>query len=233
MAFNGHNYNEMPYGDRAIALTRMSEIPAFQDEYVHYTKFFSGQALWEQLQSYLAEGREGMVIMRRDAKVYEKRTPARVSIKVKKELHETVDCFFTGRGTAPTKEYTGKEIETWSYWEEVITGEKLNEKLYREYQAGHAIVPVTKGYFYGWYGSLEIAVIGKDRNDIVPIGFLSGLTEEMKSNPKEYAFKPIEVTAMEIDYSGTVPTLRHGKMIGFRDDITIDDCTLEKYASKK
>ena len=231
MAFNGHNYDKLPYVDRATALTRMSEIEAYQSKYVHYTKFFEGEELWQQLQSYLAEGREGMVIMRKDAIVYNKRTPARVSIKVKKEIKETIDCFFTGKGTAPTKEYTGKEIENWPYWEDQRTGEKLNEKLYVDFMKGRPVVPVTKSYFYGWYGSLEIGVMDGDK--VVPIGLLSGITEEMKAAPELFKFRPIEVTAMEIDFSNKIPTLRHGKMIGFRDDINIEDCTLDKFMGSK
>lgn len=230
MAFNGHNYDKLGYGDRSVALTRMSEIPAFNSPYVQYTKFFRGKDLWEQLQEYLSEGCEGMVIMRDDAIVYQKRTPARVSIKVKKELKETVDCFFTGRASAPTKEYTGKEIETWQYWEDEVSGEKLNGTLYKEYTTGRPVIPVTKSYFYKFAGSLEIGVLDGDK--VVPIGFLSGLTEEIRANYKDYAMKPIEVTAMEIDYSGTIPTLRHGKLVGFREDLNISDCTLEKFSRK-
>jgi hypothetical protein len=111
--------------------------------------------------------------------------------------------------------------------------------LYKQYSEGGPITPVTKGYFHGWSGSLEIAVLRKkvgsrckidgkmyENMDIYPIGWLSGLTEEMKANPHEYAFQPIEVTAMEWD--GICHTLRHGKMVGWRKDLTLADCTLEK-----
>lgn len=227
MAFNGHNYNKLPYADRAEALTRMSEISAYNSPYIHYTQFFEKEALWEQLQSYLDEGREGMVIMRKDAIVYNKRTPARVSIKVKKELKDTIDCFFTGRATAPTHEYTGKDVEGWIYWEDLLTNEKLEGKLYKEYSTGRPIMPITKSYFYNMAGSLQIGVLKGEK--VIPIGYLSGLTEEVRSNPVAYAYKPIEVTAMEIDYSSEIPTLRHGKLVRFRDDITLQECTFEKF----
>jgi hypothetical protein len=48
----------------------------------------------------------------------------------------------------------------------------------------------------------------------------------MKSNPEKYAFQPIEVTAMEWDSFNH--TLRHGKMVGWRKDLDLKDCTLEK-----
>ena len=45
-------------------------------------------------------------------------------------------------------------------------------------------------------------------------------------DPKKYAFKPMEVTAME--WSIVSNSLRHGKMVGWRKDLTLDDCTLDK-----
>jgi hypothetical protein len=160
-------------------------------------------------------------------------------LKIKKELKQTIDCFFTGNGSAPTKIYTGKEIETWKYWENQMTGNKMNAEMYKEYAAGCPIVPITKGYYNGWRGSLEIAVlkykegskckIGDviyEDTEIFPIGWLSGLPDEMKAEPKKYAFKPIEVNAMEWDAWNN--SLRHGKMVGWRKDLALTDCTLEK-----
>ena len=121
----------------------------------------------------------------------------------------------------------------------VISGEKINAEMYKEYKAGCPITPITKGYYHDWVGSLEIAVFrhrpgsrckirGVEYNDteVYPIGWLSGLPDEMKADPKKYAFKPMEVTAMEYDSFGH--TLRHGKMVGWRQDLDLKDCTLEK-----
>lgn len=230
MAFNGYNFDKTPYALRAQMIRKIANDYKF-DEYVHYAEFYEGQELWNKLQEYLSEGLEGMVIMRKDAIVYTKRTPARVSIKVKKELRESIDCFFTGRTTAPTKGYTGKEIENWQYWYNEHDMTKIEGALYKEYCTGATIVPVTKSFFYDFAGSLEIGVYDGDR--VVPIGFLSGLTEEIKADPKKFAFKPIEVTAMELDFSNTVPSLRHGKFVQFRTDMDIKDCTLEKIIGNK
>ena len=96
-----------------------------------------------------------------------------------------------------------------------------------DYYNGAPIEPVTKPWFNDWAGSLEIGLI-KD-NKVVPIGWLSNLTEEIKSNPNQYKGKVIEVTAMEINETGG---LRHAKVVGFRDDLTIKDCTWEKCFDK-
>ena len=229
MAFNGNSLHNTHYEDRIKFIWLLNKEYS-TCKYVHCAEFYEGAELWSKLQKYLAEGHEGIVIMRKDAIVYTKRTPARVSIKVKKELRETIDCFFTGVGSAPTKIYTGKEITSWDLWQNERTGEFLRGQLYKDYQMGKPITPVTKSYFNHWYGSLEIAVY-KD-GEVYPIGWLSGVTEEMKANPKAFAFKPIEVTAMEIDYSNGF-SLRHGKMIGWRSDITCEDCTYGKIMGDK
>jgi hypothetical protein len=155
-----------------------------------------------------------------------KRT-ARKTLKVKKELQENIDCFFTGRGTAPTRLYSGKEIETWKYWQNMRTGEKIEGLMYKDYKDGVALEPITKPYFHGWAGSLEIGVL-KD-GVIFPIGFLSGLEDEIKANPWAQRMKCIEITAMEILPTGGI---RHGKLERFRPDLSPEDCTYEKYINE-
>lgn len=234
IAWNGENWLNQPASRRFTWVSAFAPIG-----YVSFAQYCSGKDLWAMLQEVLARGDEGIVITHEDAKYEPGKRPSKTTLKIKKELKQTIDCFFTGVGSAPTKEYTGKEIETWQYWENLRTGEKVQGDLYKQYSEGGPVTPVTKGYFHGWSGSLEIAVLRKkvgskckidgkiyEDMDIYPIGWLSGLTEEMKANPREYAFQPIEVTAMEWD--GICHTLRHGKMVGWRKDLTLADCTLEK-----
>lgn len=196
----------------------------FNCDCVEWAQYYDGEELWQQLQNILASGGEGMVITRKQSLYQPDKRPSKDCQKVKKELQETIDCFFTGYAMPPTREYTGKEIVTWKYWLDEVTGERKEGELYNEYFKGAPLTPITKPYFYGWAGSLEIGVI-KD-NKVVPIGFLSNLTEEIKANYKEYKGRVIEVTAME-----KLPTggLRHAKMLNFRDDLTIKDCSWEKY----
>lgn len=218
----------------------LKSIFGFEDgDYVSFAKYVSGGDLNILLQEILARGDEGVVITKGDGLYEPGKRPSKTTLKIKKELKQTIDCFFTGRGSAPTKEYTGKEIETWTYWLHQMTGEKINAEMYKEYKAGCPIIPITKGYYNGWSGSLEIGVLrhkeggrckinGIEYHDteVYPIGWLSGVTDEMKADPKKYAFKPMEVTAMEWDSWNH--TLRHGKMVGWRNDLTLNDCTLEK-----
>ena len=195
----------------------------WSSKYVEFAKYYEGKELWNHLQETLNVGGEGVVITKKGTCYQPGKRPARQTLKVKKELQETIDCFFTGHATAPTKEYTGKEIETWQYWLNERTGEKLNGEYYKEYFNGAPLIPITKPYFNGWAGSLEIGVIKNDK--VVPIGYLSGLSDEIKANYKDYKGKVIEVGAMEVLETGG---LRHAKMLNFRPDLTIKDCTWDK-----
>lgn len=237
LAYKGRNYLSSPAELRFRLLGQIEEL--VNKDFVSYAMYYSGQTLWSMLQEILARGDEGVVITHREGKYEPGKRPSKTTLKIKKELKQTIDCFFTGNGSAPAKEYTGKEIETWQYWESIITGEKILGEKYKDYQEGVAIIPVTKSHFHGWCGSLEIAVLRHKKGsrckikgeiyedtEVFPIGWLSGLTEEMKADPNKFACRPIEVTAMEWD--GICHTLRHGKMVGWRDDLTLRDCTLEK-----
>lgn len=241
LAWDGHQgVTWKPANERFWLVEKMDSMPAFKNcQYVSFAKYVSGADLNILLQTILARGDEGVVITHKDALYEPGKRPSKTTLKIKKELKQTIDCFFTGVGSAPTKEYTGKEIETWKYWENIINGEKSNAELYKEYKAGCPIIPVTKGYYNGWCGSLEIAVLRSkagsrckvggvvyEDTEVYPIGWLSGLPDEMKAEPKKFAFKPIEVTAMEWDALNH--SLRHGKMVGWRKDLALTDCTFEK-----
>ena len=99
--------------------------------YVEWAKYYNGKELWNNLQTYLAEGREGMVITYEDAKYEPGKRSAKISLKIKKELQETIDCVIMG-ANSPTKQYTGKEPEIWEYWFDESTNEKILAKDFLE-----------------------------------------------------------------------------------------------------
>ncbi len=224
LAYNGISYMKKSYEFRTEAVKNINTT----NQYVRIAKYYNGIELWNQLQLILARGGEGMVIMYKDGLYEPGKRPSKTTLKVKKELENAIDCFFTGKTMAPTKLYTGKEIENWQYWYNEKSGEYLQGTLYRDSTLDGCLTPVTKNFFNHWAGSLEIGVFDEKEN-IIPIGWLSGITEDMRANPKNYAFKPMEVTAMEMDYSNTVPTLRHGKIKCWREDLDLKkDCLLSK-----
>lgn len=230
LAWEGKSYLNKEAFERFNKLNSYSETYCFN--YVEWAEYFNGKALWNKLQNILNDGGEGMVIIR-DKSLYQPgKRPSKDCQKVKKELQETIDCFFTGHISEPTKEYTGKEIETWKYWINELTEEKIEGELYKNYFNGEPIKPITKPYFYGWAGSLEVGVL-KD-GKVYPIGWLSGLSDEIKANHEKYKGCPIELTCMEVLYDdkGNYSGLRHAKMLQFRPDLNYKDCTWEKFVGE-
>lgn len=224
------------------AIVRFSWLNQLDQEsfpFVSYARYYNGKELWAKLQEILGRGDEGIVITNKNGLYEPGKRPSKTTLKIKKELKQTIDCFFTGRGSAPTREYTGKEIESWQYWEDAITGEKKQGDFFKDYASGAAIEPITKGYYNGWYGSLEIGVLRHkagskckirgqvyEDTEVFPIGWLSGLPDDVKADPNKVAFMPMEVTAMEFDEINC--SLRHGKLVGYRQDLTLADCNYEK-----
>ena len=73
----------------------------------------------------------------------------------------------------------------------------------------------------------------KEKNQKYKEEFLNNIKqikEDFATNRNLYVNKVCRVNAMETteDYK-----LRHGKFLGFRDDITIEDCTFEKIFGEK
>lgn len=221
-AYNEVNFIDTSIEERVNLLKEYSKI--YIDPFVKFATYYEGQELWDKIGEYLENGEEGVVISRKDCPIYFKRTPARMTIKVKKEIKNTIDCFFTGNISMPTRRYEGKNLEEWTYWVDLRNEEKIEKQLFSNYLNGESLEPVTKGFFNGWAGSLEIGVL-KD-NKVAPIGYLSGLSDEIKSDWKKYKGRIIEVSAMEV--LPETHGLRHAKIVGFRDDLTIKDCQWEK-----
>ena len=235
LADRGESYLNMKAIDRFLCLKDYSHSFDVNFPYVEWAEYKNGKELWDMLQNLLADGYEGVVITYQDAPYQPGKRSNKVSLKIKKELQDTVDCVVIG-ANAPTKEYTGKEVETWEYWFDTIFNEKIlaseyfaknHKSIYNLYEGGAGIMPVTKNWFYGWAGSWKLGAYKNGK--LVQIGSLSGLTDEQKENWKNYVGKVVEVAAMEVSENQEGGKgLRHPKLISIREDVAPEECTYER-----
>lgn len=180
--------------------------------------------IFQTLGNILEQGGEGMVLKRKEAVYSPRQKPAWSAIKCKKVDYSDVVCIGFEEAT---KEYTGKEIDNWLYWENKETG----DKVYGDYYGStSSLVPVTKPYFYGWKTSIKIGGYTKD-GELKEIGTVSsGLTDELKQdlseNPDKYLGKVVEVQCME--KNNKEYTFRHPILKRFRDDKNPKECTIKE-----
>lgn len=187
----------------------------------------------ELMEKAFEENEEGIVLTLKDSIVNPGARTAWKTLKIKKELQNDADVFLTGNYKLPERDYEGKELPNWEYWMNEKTNEMVFGKLYEKYIEGATIIPVKKTYFMGWPASLEMGVIDEDTHKVVSIGWISGLSDEIKQdfidNIPKYTRKVMRINAMETTED---LKLRHSKFIDFRDDITYEDCTLQKIFNK-
>lgn len=155
----------------------------------------------------LKSGGEGAVLKKRDYPYTPGKRPAWSTIKIKQM--DSIDLVCMGF-CPPTKEYTGKELETWPYWAHSLDGiptmaeteddtplderegylgvyEGIPVTFYKNYMLTDKCQygkpdwhPITKYYYLGWYTAIKVGAYDNDGN-LVELGTVSsGLTEENK-----------------------------------------------------
>lgn len=174
-----------------------------------------------EIHKILANGGEGAVLKKRDSIYTPGKRPAWQTIKIKQNV-DSLDLICIGFCCA-TKVYTGKEIESWPFWE------KDGEKVEGNYYGKDGYIPLTKPYFLGWNTAIELGVYD-EKGKLVKIGTVSsGLTDEMKedmtNNPENYLNKVVSVSCMSIDREAK--TLRHPSLVTWREDKNSSECTLK------
>lgn len=196
--------------------------------YLHLAKCFT-EDLEEKVAEIWAQGGEGAVLKKKDAPYTPDKKTAWHTIKVKE--HDSVDLVCMGFCES-TKIYTGKELDSWIYWEaengNLYKGTK-NEIIW-EIGDNIALNPITKPYFYNWCGALRIGGYNED-GELIEIGTVSsGLTdkirEEIKDNPREYINKVISLSCMLKDKKEK--TLRHPVFESWRFDKNPEECVLSE-----
>lgn len=199
--------------------------------YIEVAEYKKGEELWDLYGSTIASGGEGIVITKKSAVYSPGKRPSKVTLKLKKELNDTIDAFLDGAYKEPTKLYSGKELETWSFWINEKTGERLPIGThYDDYSEGSPITPVTKPFYYKWSSAVSFSVM-KD-NKPIHLAWISGITDELKqgivSTPEKWIGKVAELTAMQVEHIDDEYTLRHGKIERWRNDKKPEDCNFSQ-----
>ena len=237
LALDGEDYMNKPFIERVACINEVVE--RINSPLVCGVEYYEmDDTFFDKMGEIFAAGGEGCVCYRKGA-IYEpgKRGPhAWDSLKVKQEISSEIDCFITGI-VPGERSYTGKDLFSWNLWENTRTGEKLQGSYFGEYQLGKAYIPITKNYYYGWPGAIQVSVYDNNHNE-VPLCKVSGLTEEFKTSlrddPKRWLGCPVSISGMMVssaraDSEGNGISIRHPLLKRIREnDISPEDCTLAK-----
>lgn len=231
LMWNSENLIDSPITKR---IEYIEKIKNGHNVYVEFAHYVEKEELWNLYTDTIAEGGEGIVILRKTAPYSCGKRKARDSLKMKKALTDTIDAFIDGDYKPATVEYTGKNIETWNYWLNQRTGEKFEGQLIDRYTSGEPIIPITKSYFLGYAGAISFSLMKDD----VPkhLCWISGVPDEFKKGivvePEKWVGRVFEISAMQLEKIEGEYSLRHAKVMQERNDKTINDCLWEQIADK-
>lgn len=186
--------------------------------------------LEQTISDILARGGEGAVLKKKDAPYTPDKRPAWSTVKIKQM--DSIDLVCMGF-CPPTKEYTGKEIETWTYWVKTTDDPEFGEveELSMSCKYGEeGWQPVTKYYAFNQYSAIKIGAYDNN-GTLVELGTVSsGLTDEMKQsmseNPIFYLGMVVSLDCMSIDKGSK--TLRHPVFKAWRGDKNPEDCKISE-----
>lgn len=193
--------------------------------------------LEEEISRILKSGGEGAVLKKRDYPYTPGKRPAWSTIKIKQM--DSIDLICIGF-CHPTKEYTGKEIDTWEYWAIEKQGENgvwVEQEKINSYKAirspDYRTIPISRYYFYGWNTAIKVGAYD-NQGKLIELGTVSsGLTDDMKrdmtENPQNYLNKVVSLDCMSIDKKEH--TLRHPVLKLWREDKDTKDCIIDEIFS--
>ena len=228
LVWDGEPLFKTMFEDRISILHNRVRPTLSENEYIDFAEYYEGEEINSLLEVVLEQGGEGIVMTRKDAYPDPGKRTAKKTIKIKSEVSDDIDAFFTGNFLVGSREYKGDEIRTWEYWQNLKTGEFIKGLYFNEYIAGEPYEPVTKNYFFGRPGSLEVGVY-KENGEIFSLGYVSGITDLLKDqfvkNKNDVILKPCLIGAMEFTED---KQLRHPRFKGFNSEMKIEDCTYDK-----
>ena len=231
------NYIEAPTIVRYNQLYNLEEALSYS-EYVEVAKNYYDN-FEQHLKDIFATGGEGMVFKKKDCPYrVGKRTTTSQMFKYKEHL-DSIDLICMEL-LDPIKEYTGKELDSWRYWESSkyppgenhadmcgINVSDIAEEYKNNPNCGY--YPVTKPYYYGWKNAMRLgAYKGACLVEVcrVASGLTDEIREDMANNPENYLDKVIEIECMSINKKDG--TVRHPVFKRVREDKGFQDCLYDE-----
>jgi ATP-dependent DNA ligase len=198
---------KVPYRQRRLWLEQFYNIcvkGTAMEEFIHITDIRYDNKK-EYFESLIASGKEGVVLKDLNSFYIMGKKPMWQWMKLKQK--DEADLILTGY-KEPKVDYNGKNIESWQYWREI-------DGILR---------PVTKDYYMGWIGALELSAY--INGTLTFVCYSSGLNENqkamIKANADKYIGKVCKITYMEKTEKG-VP--RHPRFEMFHESKLPTECT--------
>lgn len=223
LQYDGLDLRNRPISERVKYIDKLD---ASSCEYVNLAVYWDEpEEIHEKWLEILAKGGEGIMLTKADYPYEPKKRKARATLKLKKELADTVDVFLTGVWKEPTKLYTGKDPDSWEYWFDESAEKRVQGSPSTRVSMDY-LTPVTRLWYYGMAGAVEIAMM--INGEETPVGWISGIDDEFRrgivKNPAEYVGKVVEIQAMEVNVEDGIPAFRHARIVGMRPDKNKEDC---------
>lgn len=240
LALDGVDMIDYPIEDRVQYIPEV--VRRINDPLVKGVKYHEmTEDFFDEIGAIFQRGGEGAVCYKKgEAYTPGKRSSAWTTIKVKQEITSDIDAFIL-KAVPCEKNYNGKELASWPYWEDCRTGQKLIGEYFGEYQLGSSCIPISRNYYHNWPASILVGVYDGNHN-IIELCKVAGLTDEFKSelrdNFDEWYMCPVSLSGMMVSTAransktGEGISIRHPILKSIRkDDMSPDDCTLSKIYS--
>lgn len=200
---NGNWLYNLPWYKRRELLEQLGMQLTKNSEYYHIIPVRRSRKK-KFMENLLKQGKEGIVLKHTEGIYIPGKRPMNNWMKIK--ISSTDDVIITGFDP-PTKHYTGKDYETWPYWED---GE-----------------PVSKHYYNKQIGSIRFGKYQHD-NQLIDLGSCTGIDDAMRekftNDPDSYIGKVIEIKFMEKTADGRY---RHPNFVRVHPDKNPWECRLD------